>query len=153
MQGGWIKIHRDILSWEWWDDDRMVKSWLTILMLANAEDRKWHGKTIKAGSFVTSLKNLSERLKLTMDRTRTVLSRLTQTGEITVQSNHHYTVICINNWERYQETPSENPKPQVNDDERFKRDFLGEIPNKSQTEPKQIPNKSQQTRSKRISCF
>jgi len=144
---GWIKLHRSMLSWEWWDSDSMVKSWITILLMANAEDVRWHGIDIPAGSFVTSLKNLSERLKLTVDKTRTVLSRLKKTGEITVKTNRHYTLISINNWDRYQENPTQtttqNPKPQNAGVERFSLDFQEEIPNQSQTKPEQIPNKSQ----------
>jgi len=145
--GGWIKLHRDILAWEWWDNDTMVKSWLTILMLCNPEDRKWQGRTIKAGSFVTSLSRLSVCLGLTVDRTRTVLYRLKETGEITVQTNRHFTLVSVNNWERYQSNDKskdeENPKPQHTENQIDKSDFSEQIPNKSQTEPKPTPNQSQ----------
>ena len=144
---GWIKLHRSMLSWEWADDDRMFKSFVTILMMANAEDTRWHGIEIKAGSFVTSLKHLSSHLKLTVDKTRTVLSRLKSTGEITVKSNRHFTLIFINNWEKYQVNPTQTttqiPKPQNADSERFSLEFQEQIPNQSQTNPKPIPNKTQ----------
>ncbi len=142
--GGWIKIHRDIMAWEWWDDAVMVKSFLTILMLCNSEDQKWHGQTVQAGSFVTSLSKLSESLGLTIDRTRTVLSRLKNTGEITVKSTPHYTLVFLNNWGRYQENaqtnPTPNPKQQTADNQIDNCDFFNEIP---QSIPREIPNKSQ----------
>ena len=149
--GGWIKLYREILTWEWWDEPVMVRAFLTILMLCNSEDRKWHGQTVKAGSFVTSLCRLSASLGLTIDRTRTVLSRLKETGEITVQSNRHFTLVSVNNWERYQANDEENPKPQHAENHIPKSDFQNQIPNQSQTNPRQIPDKSQQTRNKRIS--
>lgn len=141
--GGWIKLYREILSWEWWDEPVMVRAFLTILMLCNSEDRKWHGQTVKAGSFVTSLSRLSASLGLTIDRTRTVLSRLKETGEITVQSNRHFTLVSVNNWEKYQANDEENPKPQHAENQTLKSDFQNQIPNQTQTETKPNPNKSQ----------
>lgn len=141
--GGWVKLHRDILSWEWWDEPAMVKAWLTILMLANSEDRKWHGQTVKAGSFVTSLGKLSASLGITIDRTRTVLSRLKATGEITVQTTSHFTLVSVNNWERYQANDEENPKPQSADNQTDNSENSEQIPNKSHANPTPIPNKSQ----------
>ena len=129
--GGWIKLHRDILSWEWWDEPAMVKAWLTILMLANSEDRKWHGQTVKAGSFVTSLGKLSASLGLPINRTRTVISRLKETGEITVQSNRHFTLVSVNNWEKYQDNDQtndeENHKPQSADNQADNADFSEKV--------------------------
>lgn len=124
MQGGWIKIHRDIMSWEWWDDAKMVKAWLTILMLANSEDKKWHGKTVKAGSFVTSRAKLATDLKLTEKQTRLVLSRLISTGEITTRTNNHNTTIIINNWADYQLTKDQQMgQPDLFDNQQNITDF------------------------------
>lgn len=122
--GGWIKLHRDILSWEWWDEPVMVRAFLTILMLCNPEDRKWHGQTIKAGSFVTSRAKLAAVLKLTEKQTRTVLSRLKETGEITVSSNNHFTLIFVNNWANYQETKdTQNGQPEQLENQDNNGDF------------------------------
>lgn len=150
--GGWVKLHRDILSWEWWDEPAMVKAWLTILMLANSEDRKWHGQTVKAGSFVTSLGKLSASLGLPINRTRTVISRLKETGEITVQSNRHFTLVSVNNWEKYQDNDQtndeENHKPQSADNQADNADFSEKVTNQSQTNHKPITDKSQTNHNK-----
>ena len=137
---GWIKIHRDIRSWEWWDDLVMVKSWFTILMLANSCDRKWHGYEIKAGSFITSRERLADELGLSVDKTRTVLARLKKTGEISVITSNQFTLITINNWKQYQ--VEENPQPQFAENQDDNSVFEKEIPSKSPTNPQQIPNES-----------
>lgn len=149
QENGWIKLYFSILNWEWWGDAAMVRAWIFILMSANYKDSRWMGYEIKAGSFATSLKSLSEQLHTTIDKTRTILARLQKTGEITVTSNHHFTLISINNWQKYQENPTQNPKPQVFYSQKVVDGFGNEIPhhfpNKSQTNPKQIPTEEEYT--------
>ena len=143
QENGWIKIHSSLMHWEWWDDPAMVRAWIYMLLLANYKESRWMGYDLKAGSFATSLKTLSEQMHTTIDKTRTILDRLKRTGEITVVSNHHFTLISINNWEKYQGKPIQNPKPQPAKTKPVRADFTKEIPcqipDKSQTNPKQIP--------------
>lgn len=54
------------------------------------------------GSFVTSVKQLSDDLKLTINKVRTALSNLEKTGEITRQTTNKYTVVSVVNYELYQ---------------------------------------------------
>jgi len=139
--GGWVKIHRDILSWEWWDEPAMVKAWLTILMLANSEDRKWHGQTVKAGSFVTSRAKLAAALKMTEKQTRTVLSRLKETGEITTQTNNHSTTIIINNWADYQlQNDQQNGQQDLFDNQHLNANFKNHGADKGPTDGRQNDN-------------
>ena len=46
MQQGWIKIHRQLLEWEWYDDLNVkVLGYLyTLLLKANHKAKKYKGK-------------------------------------------------------------------------------------------------------------
>ena len=124
MQGGWIKIHRSLMSWEWWDDAVMVKAFLSILMMCGSDETRWHGQTLPAGSFVTSRAKLAGVLGLTEKQTRTVLSRLTETGEITTRTNNHCTIVIVNNWADYQlQKTDKNGQPEQFDFQRISADF------------------------------
>ena len=51
---GFIKLHRSILSWEWYSDEITVRVFLHLLLNANWEDSKFQGYEIPRGSLVTS---------------------------------------------------------------------------------------------------
>ena len=100
---GRIAIDRQIMEWEWWGDINVFRLWMVILMLANWQDKKWQGKTIKRGSFVTSYASLSEASGLTLQQTRTAINKLKSTGEIEQIVTNKYQVIIVVNYEKYQE--------------------------------------------------
>jgi hypothetical protein len=99
---GWIKLHRNILQWEWWDDKNTRDLFLVVLLLANHKEKKWRGEKIPAGSFITSLPSLSSISGLTIQEVRTSLSKLKSTGEITDKSTNSYRIITICNYAKYQ---------------------------------------------------
>lgn len=99
---GWIKIHRNFLEWEWFDDDAMLRLFLTILLLANHKDGNWHGIHVNRGQLITSRHTLSQRTGLSDQQIRTCLYRLENTGEICRQSTKHNTIITICNYDKYQ---------------------------------------------------
>lgn len=109
---GWIKIHRAMLDWEWWDDAIMVKSYLSMLLMASVRQHRWRGVPIEPGQFVTSRATLAMRLNISQQQVRTVLRRLVETGEITVQPQAQYTIVTVVNWAEYQ-TGSNQPDNQV----------------------------------------
>lgn len=39
---GYIKIHRKMLDWEWYDDIPTKTLFLHLLLTANWKDSKWH---------------------------------------------------------------------------------------------------------------
>ena len=100
---GWIKIYRKITEWQWYDDARMVKTFLHLLIKANIEDEEWMGITIKKGQFITSISKLSKELNLSIRQTRTCVFNLQKTNEITSKSTNKYTVITICNYDNYQQ--------------------------------------------------
>ncbi len=107
---GWILLSRKFLDWQWWDKPEMVKLWLYLLLTANIEDKKWQGIEIKRGQLVTSRAHLSKAAHLSERTARTCLARLQQTGEITIKTTKHYTLITICNYNSYQDyNPNNRP--------------------------------------------
>jgi len=100
---GWVKLHRDLLKWEWWDDMPTRTLFIYILLKANHEDTKWHGKTIKRGGFITSIPSLSKGSGLSYQQVRSSLAKLVKTNEITDKSTNKYRAITITQWDKWQD--------------------------------------------------
>ena len=82
MEGGWVKIYYSMQKWEWYDVPEMVALFVHLIVDANYEDREWHGMTIERGQLVTSIAKLAKRVGISVQQTRTCLSRLESTGEV-----------------------------------------------------------------------
>lgn len=104
---GWIKLHRSLLEWEWYNDKNTLKLFIHLLLKANIRDNEWQGIIIKRGSFITSRKNLSTETGLTEREVRTTLSRLEKTGEITRKTTNKYTLITLVKYDNYQDKEEE----------------------------------------------
>lgn len=100
---GFIKIHRKMLDWEWYKEENTKNLFIHCLLCANWKEGKFEGKIIPKGSFVTSLKSLSEDLGMTIQEIRTSLKHLISTNEITSKSTNKYRIISIVNYELYQQ--------------------------------------------------
>jgi hypothetical protein len=109
MHRGYIKLHRKILDWEWFDESLTFWFFIHLLFLANWETKQWHGIEIKRGQFVSSIEHLrfrhgiGKRSKLlTTMQVRTLIQRLKSTNEITSHSTTTFTIFTIVNYEKYQ---------------------------------------------------
>lgn len=102
MNNGWIKLHRSLLDWEWWDDQNTTRLWLTILLSVNHEPKQWHGMTINAGEMVTSYRKLAAKSGLSYQSVRSALANIQSTHEVTCKSTHQYTVIKVVKWGDFQ---------------------------------------------------
>lgn len=100
--GGFIKLHREIMNWEWYKDIPVRVLFEHCLLSANHEDAKWRGIVIKRGSFITSRAKLARETGLTEMQVRTALKKLNSTSEITSETTSEYSIIIINNWDLYQ---------------------------------------------------
>ena len=107
---GWIKAYRTLLEWEWHTDPNMVSLWLHLLMLANYEDKRWRGVTVKRGQLVTGRKALSEITGISEQSIRTCLERLKSTNEITIKTTNKYSIITICEFDSYQDAEELNDK-------------------------------------------
>ena len=102
MQLGWIKIHRQFLDWEWYDDNNTKILFLHLLLKANHKPKKYRGKLIEIGQLITGLEVLSNQTGLSIQKIRTAISKLKSTNEITIKTSSKGTVIQIVNYAKYQ---------------------------------------------------
>ena len=132
---GWIRIHRDILGWEWYDDEKMFKLFITLILLANHESTRWHGINIERGQLITSIEKLALQTKCSVQQVRTMINRLKSTSEITSKSTNKFTIITICNYDKYQYgiVEEQQTNQQANQQTNNKQ-----ITNKQQTNNKQI---------------
>lgn len=104
---GWVKIHRTILNWEWFQDANMVQLALYCILKANHSDTKYKGIDIKRGEFITSLPSLCEDLGMKMQPLRTCLDRLKKCDFLTDKTTNKYRIISVCNYSTYQEKNEE----------------------------------------------
>lgn len=106
---GWIKLHRSILDWEWYDDPNTKIVFLHLLLKANHKDKAYKGVLVKRGEVVTGRLVLSAELRLSEQQIRTALNRLKSTNEITIKTTNKNSVITIVNYDLYQEVENDQP--------------------------------------------
>ncbi len=111
---GWIKLHRKIIAWEWFDDAHTLKLFLYLLAMANHKDGKWQGITVKRGQHITGRKKLAKVLKRSERSIRTSLNKLKTTNEITIQATNRYSTITIVNYNAYNDKETCNDQPNAN---------------------------------------
>ena len=105
---GYIKIYRQMLDWEWYDDVNTKAVFLHLLLTASFEDKRWHGIELKKGDVITSISSLAKALKLSERSIRTAIKHLKVTGEVTSKAYAKFSVITIVNYNLYQETQGSN---------------------------------------------
>ena len=110
---GYIKLHRSILKWEWWQDRNTRSVFIYLLLMANWEDKNYKGIDIPKGSLLTSRNRLCSQLNMSDREIRTALEHLQLTEEIKIYPTNRYSIIKVVNWELYQITEPEatNERP------------------------------------------
>lgn len=99
---GFVKIHRKLLQWGWYQDNVVKGVFIHLLLTAAFRDTTWRNMEIKRGQVVTSYKNLSNDLGFSVQQIRTAISKLISTGEITRTSTNRNIILTVENWEDYQ---------------------------------------------------
>lgn len=119
MESGWIKLHRQLLDWEWIDDPMMLAFWVHLLLEVNTKDEKWRGRRIKRGQTLTSIRNLADDFNMAPNTVRRILRDLETSGEIKVESDKNGTLITVVAFDKYQsrsvstnDTPNDTPSCQ-----------------------------------------
>ena len=111
MATGWIKLHRQLLDWEWYDDINTSRLFIHLMLSANHKDNNWRGISIKRGSRLTSLDKLSSETNLSVSKIRTCLKKLISTNEIASKSHSQHTVFIMINYDEYQGDDKQTDKP------------------------------------------
>lgn len=105
---GYIKLHRSLLNWEWWDDHNATRLLIYLLIKVNWTDKKWKGILIEAGSLVTSWERLSKDTGLSKQQVRTAMSKLENSKEVTRKATNKNQHIRLVKWEKLQSDEDHN---------------------------------------------
>ena len=151
---GYVKVHRSLMDWEWYDEPNTFRLYMHCLLSANHEEKKWRGITIPKGSFVSSRSKLASELSLSEQNIRTAINHLLSTNDITIKSTSKYTIYTVNNWISSQEynqldgqnltnsQPATNQQLTTNKNEKNekneKKEELKEKKKKEKFEPKRM---------------
>jgi hypothetical protein len=103
MEEGWIKLHRSIIKWEWYDDVPTKVLFIHLLITANHADANYRGKKILRGQKWTSMAHLSVETGLTIKQVRVAIEKMKTTGEIDIQGASDGTMITVCKYDSYQE--------------------------------------------------
>ena len=107
MSTGWVKLHRQLLDWEWYNDVNTTRVFLHLLLVANHKDNNWRGIEIKRGQRLTSISSLASETHLSIKNIRTSIKRLKSTNEVASHSTAQLTVFTMVNYDLYQDEASE----------------------------------------------
>lgn len=99
---GWIKLHRKLLEWEWFDEPNTLSVFIYLLLSARHNIGSWRGIEIGVGQIITSKGKIAEATGLSAQEVRTTLARLEGTHEIEIQATNKYSIITICNYASYQ---------------------------------------------------
>jgi hypothetical protein len=113
----WIKLHRSLLDWEWYDDTNTFRVFVHLLLKANYKDRTYRGESLKPGTVLTGRELLANELGLSVRQIRTALNKLKSTNEVTIKSSTKGSKIQIVNYERYQVTTSKSTNERPTNDQ------------------------------------
>ena len=141
--GGFIKLFRQILDWEWYDDLPTCRLFIHLLLKANYAERNWHGQTIERGSCITSYATLASETGLSQEQIKRALKNLTKTGEIKRIATNKNTVICVVKYADFQGFGFEYNEQTTNKEQAENKQKTNEqqTNNKQTTTTKEIKNK------------
>jgi hypothetical protein len=105
---GWIKLHRKMKEWEWYNNAPAFRLFTHLLLSANYKETTWKGLKIKPGQVITGRKTLSQETGLSEMQVRTALNNLKSTSEITIKSYNKFSIITIVSWVDHQEDNQQN---------------------------------------------
>ena len=97
----WIKLYMMDYD-EVYHDSKMLHLWIDILLHANPVDYYHHGKLIKRGQCILSLRQVSERCGMAKNTITKYLHLLEECGKIKLDISRKGTLITVENWDKYQ---------------------------------------------------
>lgn len=101
-RNGYIKLHRKMLDWGWYQNQNVKDLFIHLLLIANFKESQFEDMTIYPGQIITSIDSLSRGTKLSIRSVRTALDKLEKSKILTKQVTSRFTLITIENWELYQ---------------------------------------------------
>jgi hypothetical protein len=122
MKSGWIKLHRSLLNWKWINNSNTLSVFIYLLLRANHQKNTYKNTVVQIGSLVTGRKSIAKMTGLSEQKVRTALVNLQTTNEITIKTTNKYSVISINNWDKYQAINQQKNRKSTNKQPHYKND-------------------------------
>lgn len=107
---GWVKLHRQLIKSRVFANEGLLKVWIWCLLKANHE-KEWvpiktgRGTTeieVFPGQFIFGRKTSAKDLRMNPSTVWKRMLKLKNIENLDIQSDTHFSVISINNWETYQ---------------------------------------------------
>ncbi len=99
---GYVKLHRSLLDWGWYDDVNTKVVFIHLLLTARHNAGSYRGYQLKAGDVVIGRDALATALNLSVRSVRTALEHLVDTHELTIKTTNKFSVVSIVNWGKFQ---------------------------------------------------
>lgn len=107
LTGGYIRLHRKIVEWEWYHDAVVSRVFLHLLITANYEPGRFEGYEIGVGQCVISLQGVADALRISKDAVSRALKKLEKSGELQRKPTAKFTIIMLKNYPYYQQGATE----------------------------------------------
>lgn len=98
----WIKLHRTMLDWEWYDDVNVCRLFIHLLLTVNFEPKKWRGMTIERGQIFTSYSKLSKETNLTSKQVRGAMQKLGKSENVAAKGQAMGLMVTVLDYDRWQ---------------------------------------------------
>ncbi len=117
--GGWIKLHRKIISSSVFDNPHLLKMWIWCLSKATHKEYKQviglEEITLTEGQFITGRHKGSLELSVNQSTWYKHLKSLEKLNMISIKSNNKMTTVSIVNWRLYQDEEKEKEQQSNNE--------------------------------------
>lgn len=136
-----IKLHRQLITWEWYDDINVKVVFIHLLLKCNHKAWKWRWVEIQRWETLTWINVLSQEIWLSVQKIRTAIKKLKSTNEITINSTSAFSIIKLNNYNNYQDSNTQDNKQATNEQQ---------ASNKALTTNKNDNNKKNEKNEKKV---
>ena len=140
MADAFIKIHRKMLEWEWYQDSNTFRLFLHCLLIANWKEGRFMGEVIPRGSFVSSYSQLALQANMSVQSVRTAINHLKSTGELTVKPHAKFSVFTVVNYCQYQDDNRQTNKQLTNSQQATNKQLTTIEEKKEKKEKKELKN-------------
>lgn len=118
---GYIKLHRRILEWRYFNDPVMLRAWIWLLLHANWQDEQKGNNLIRRGEVAFKYKEMQDDLGLSHDQVKRAIQRLREDRALKMRPSVPpkgalaFCIVTICKWEEYQcEIESARPNSRPN---------------------------------------
>ena len=129
MKIGYVKIHRKLVEWGWYQDCVVKSVFIHLILTASYKESQWMGITIKKGQVIIGTEQLAKDLGLSRQQVRTAINKLKSTNEITTKSTNRFTVVTLVKWEEYQSNDevATNEQPHIKNNKNINNNIYAPV--------------------------